>query len=136
MKYIQRYWQKDKFEIFVQDEYETKLVLQGLSSPKVIAWLEQGNVLEIIPFVEPDLSEVKAQRIQEFKNNANAELSTTDYIVIRHYEQTLLNIPQTLTNDEFILLCEQRQAIRDKSNSLEVQINSMNNYEEIIAVNW
>jgi hypothetical protein len=78
----------------------------------------------------PTLQELKEQKINEFKSIAGSELSKTDYKVIRQYEYS------TLSEEDFETLKTQRQAIRDKSNLLESQVLSAENYETIININW
>ena len=129
MKYIKQYNSGTTFDILYQDEFENKLVIDGENSPKVIEWLK-SNEFEVIEFVPLPLSELKSQKISEFKSIAGSELSKTDYKVIRQYEQG------TLEQWEFDTLLSQRQAIRDKSNLLESQVLSAENYETIININW
>lgn len=43
----------------------------------------------------------------------NAKLYETDWLVTRHYEQKLANIPTTLTEEQFQKVTAYRQALRD-----------------------
>jgi len=129
MKYIKKYTSKITFDIFYQDENETKYVVDGENSPKVIEWLKT-NQFEIIEFQEPNLNELKLKKIEEFKTMARHELSVNDYKIIRQYEE------QTLSDNEFETLKAQRQAIRNKSNFLESQVLQSDNYETIMNINW
>ena len=63
MKYIKKYSTKENYNIFYQDDYETKLVLDGEQSPKVIEWLKT-NSFEVVPFVPMPLEEYKTQQIE------------------------------------------------------------------------
>ena len=62
MKYIKKYSTKENYNIFYQDEFETKLVLDGEQSPKVIEWLK-SNEFEVVPFVPMALEDYKKERI-------------------------------------------------------------------------
>ena len=63
MKYIKKYSTKGNYNIFYQDDYETKLVLDGEQSPKVIEWLKT-NSFEVVPFVPMLLEDYKKERIE------------------------------------------------------------------------
>jgi len=64
MKYIKKYKSETEFDIFFQNLYETKWVVNGLGSPKVQAWLAEGNEFEVVAFVPIPLAEYKTQQIE------------------------------------------------------------------------
>jgi hypothetical protein len=130
MKYIKKYNSETTFDIFYKDENETKYVVDGENSPKVIEWLSEGNQFEVIEFIPIPIEILKSQKINEFKSMAGSELSKTDYKIIRQYEYN------TLPEIEFEALKAERQAIRDKCNLLEEQVLEWDNYESLININW
>jgi hypothetical protein len=68
-------------------------------------------------------------QIQKLKREYNNKLAQTDYKILRHLEQTFLNIPATLTNEEIKNLCIERENIRkeydlDKQAILEGELKN------------
>ena len=67
----------------------------------------------------------KLERIFEVKELANNELLKTDWKVIKHQETNYL------TPEEFYELKQQRQEIRELSNSIENEIMNLNTLDEV-----
>lgn len=89
----------------------------------------------IATYFKPDTFEYfKRQKISETKQYAATELSTTDYKVIRHRDQTDAGLPTTLTTTEYQQLLTDRQAIRDRSNEIKAQINAATTQAEVEAL--
>jgi hypothetical protein len=49
----------------------------------------------------------------------NGKLFETDYILIRHQEETLLGLPHALTEEQFALILNYRQQLRDLSDTYD-----------------
>lgn len=94
-----------------------------------------GNLIDITQTPKP-LDLIKQQRIAEFKQKAAAELSPTDYKVIRHRDQLAASLPTTLTDTQYQQLLLNRQAIRDKSNTLEAQVQAATAEAEVNTMVW
>jgi len=75
MKYIKKYSTKGNYNIFYQDDYETKLVLDGEQSPKVIEWLKT-NSFEVIPFVPMALADYQKQAKENMYSLGYSVIST------------------------------------------------------------
>lgn len=87
--------------------------------------------------VGPTLAEIKQQKIAEIKLRAKGELDATDYKVIRHRDQLAANLAATsMTATAYQALLTNRQDIREKSNTLETQINAATTSTAIYAVIW
>ncbi len=82
------------------------------------------------------LPALRADKMQEFKAKAKAELDPTDYKVVRHRDQVAAGQPTTLTNAQYLQLLADRNAIRDKSNTLEQQVIAAQTEATILAVVW
>jgi hypothetical protein len=67
----------------------------------------------------------KLERIREVKELANNELLKTDWKVIKHQETNYL------TPEEFYELKQQRQEIRELSNSIETEIMNLQTLDEV-----
>jgi len=67
----------------------------------------------------------KLERIREVKELANLELLKTDWKVIKHQETNYL------TPEQFYELKQQRQEIRELSNSIETEIMNLNTLDEV-----
>jgi len=135
MGYIKQYQTKTDFVIFYQDGNETKMVPQGLDSPKVIKWLAEGNQFEVVEWVVPDLAETKIMLLANAKSLIDSELVKTDYKIIRQLERKEAGKTPKLSVSEFTALSDQRQALRDKLNAYEIEIGKANSYEVAIGVN-
>jgi len=86
--------------------------------------------------IDKEMSDVKAKKISFFKVIASEELSRTDWKILRHLDQISLWISTSLTAEQYTQLLTNRQTIREKSNTLEIQINNCTTNEETLAVNW
>jgi len=94
------------------------------------------TIEETFEHIPPTFTEIKQQKITEIKQKAAGELSATDYKVIRHRDQLAASLPTTLTSTEYQTLLTQRQAIRDKSNNLEAQVNAATTETVVNSVVW
>ena len=77
---------------------------------------------EIITKEKPTLEELKANKIKQAKRKANNILSDTDWYIVRQQE-TSEDIPQEVLND--------RKAIREKSDKIEDDINTIETKEKL-----
>jgi hypothetical protein len=98
--------------------------------------LQEVLNLELNEALELNIDDVRINKINEIKANANDLLSITDYKVIRHRDQLDGAMATTLTHLEYLDLLAERQAIRDISNSLETAINLAVTIEQINNINW
>lgn len=73
---------------------------------------------------------LREQKIKEFKQKAGEELRLSDYKIIRQIEQNTLSVT------DYTALKLARQAIREKSNKFEAQVNNATTVAEIEAVEW
>lgn len=118
------------------------LVAADGDSQSIVKWEVKDTLGN--PVQEPTITELEAvwlsalteQKIKEFKVRATEELAKTDYKVLRHRDQVSASVTTSLTDAEYIQLCKDRQAIRDKSNSLETQVKVETTEAKILAVVW
>ncbi|MHB8171218.1 MAG: hypothetical protein ACYDG6_06715 [Thermincolia bacterium] len=104
---------------------------------RIICNAVTGSVKEdTFTHIGPTLAEIKRQKITEIKLRAKAELDATDYKVIRHRDQVANNLTTALTSIEYQALLTSRQAVRDKSNTLETQVNAATTDTAVYAVVW
>jgi len=75
--------------------------------------------------IPKDLNQLKDQWISQSKENANKELSQTDWMIIRKAERNI-DIPEDIVAN--------RQSIINKCSDLEIQIQETTTVEELIAV--
>jgi len=89
-------------------EYVSNEIVSG-DNNEVMFWIANNlNILE-----EKALSYVTAVAKITVEMVRFEKLVTTDWIIQRHQEETLLGIPNTLTNEEFIAILTYRQELRD-----------------------
>lgn len=75
---------------------------------------------------------VRDAKLAEIKSTAARLLSVGDYQVQRHAEQLALSIPTSLTAEEYAGLLESRQAIRERSNSYEKELESIPDIADLL----
>jgi len=82
---------------------------------------------------EEDISKYKRNKIQEIKNIAYRILSETDWKVIRHRDQSVMEsgIIPSLSPEEYQNLLQYRQSVRDWSNQKENEANNASTIEEV-----
>ena len=85
---------------------------------------EEGNVIETKP--NYDIAELKASKIQAVKQEAGKLLSPTDWYVTRLAERAI-EIPQDIKDE--------RQAILDKSDAAELEIDALETIAEVLKYN-
>ena len=73
-----------------------------------------------------ELENLRREKINSVRAEASNLLTATDYKVIRHRDQRDLEAKTTLTEVEYQELLNERDAIRNRSNELEKEINSLN----------
>ena len=84
----------------------------------------------------PTIEELRESKINEMKESANKELSKTDYKVIKYSEAVAAKKEPDITEEEFIKLSNERQAIRDKCNQKELDINSALTRQDVKSIIW
>ena len=93
-------------------EYASNDIVSGEDN-EVITWITNNlNALEskaLTYAIEATKITVEMVRFQK--------LAMTDWIIQRHQEETLLGIPNTLTNEELIAILTYRQELRDLTNT-------------------
>lgn len=84
----------------------------------------------------PTIEELRESKTTEMRESANKELSKTDYKVIKYSEAVAAKKNPDITEQEFIALSNERQAIRDKCNQREAEITSAITRADVKAVAW
>ena len=84
----------------------------------------------------PTIEELRESKTNEMKESANKELSKTDYKVIKYSEAVAAKKEPDITEEEFIKLSNERQAIRDKCNQKESDINSALTRQDVKSIVW
>lgn len=93
---------------------------------------EAQSLLENRPKPNP-INTLKSQLLNEVKSKAKELLSSTDYKVIRHRDQTDVEAKTSLTDTEYKALLTERNNIRVNSNKFESEIESLKTLEELKA---
>ena len=86
--------------------------------------------------IKPTIDELKNAKIDEMKESANKELSKTDYKVIKYSEAVAAKKETDITEEEFVKLSDERQAIRDKCNQKESEIISALTRQDVKSIVW
>jgi len=94
-------------------------VEEGNEIPSLETCIETWNKISTVRI----LSEIKTEKILQVKTVTNEELSKTDWKIIKHQETNYL------TQNEFDLLKNQRQMIREQSNNIETTIFNLKTIE-------
>ena len=76
------------------------------------------------------------RKIGRIKERAGIELSKSDWMVLRHSEETDLGIPTSLTSEEYLKLLKDRKEIRNRSNSLELIADKLTDINEVRNLKW
>lgn len=82
---------------------------------------------------EYSLDEIKSIFITRVKINAAANLSQTDWKVIKYRDRIELGLVEPNDSD-YIGLLQERQAIRDQSNELEAAVNAATEINGLLAI--
>ena len=82
-----------------------------------------------------NIENVKALQIDKLHKNTYDELTKSDWKVIKHRDQVDDGITPDLTDEEYKSLLDERQSIRDWSNTQEDSINNATTIEDVVAVN-
>lgn len=112
------------------DENNNKYCIGSDSQENALAFLQatlhEGYSIDVMKF----------RKINTFKTQARLELDKDEWMVNRHKEQLETATPRSLSVEQYNQLLADRQAIRDKSNDLEAQINEATTIEELELINW
>jgi len=84
----------------------------------------------------PTIEELRESKINEMKESSNKELSKTDYKVIKYSEAVAAKKEPDITEEEFIKLSNERQAIRNKCNQKESEIISALTRQDVKSIVW
>lgn len=80
---------------------------------------------------DSELDFQKNNLINLVKVNASRLLKITDFKAIRHRDEVDMGVTTSITNDEYKTILATRKKIRDKSNELESEINSINTISDL-----
>ncbi|HOX22695.1 MAG TPA: hypothetical protein PLL10_04460 [Elusimicrobiales bacterium] len=78
------------------------------------------------------LTAEKAKKIAQAKAAARELLYKSDWKLIRHQEEVLRAVSPTLSQAELAELMEERQAIRDHSSALELEIEALDDVSAVM----
>jgi len=113
------------------------IIFEGVSHNIEANSLEEAHeILESLTSVEAKLENTKLLKVALLKSDTSKKLAETDWKELRHYRQKYLAVTTSLTEEEFVDLLEEREAIRESSNTLETQINACTTIEQIEAIEW
>jgi len=120
------------FEIEIDSEILTNPSLID-DSGKYKYKYESDTVSEKTESEKWELQEKKDGQISLTKSEASNLLSPTDWKVIRHRDQidTESGSGTSLTNEEYLTLLDDRQIIRNKSNTIESEIDALTTIQEV-----
>lgn len=86
-----------------------------------IRWLD-NNLQRILEEVFPFLTEDEDVYLHTAYNERHIILHETDWLVSRHLDQKALNIPTTLTEEDYTSLLLYRQQLRDLGNTQNMSL--------------
>lgn len=92
----------------------------------------ENNTLE----VKPTIDELKAAKKEEVRRAAYDELTPGDYKIIRQLERIEAGETPDLSQGDFESLSAFRQAIRDKCNQKESDIDACSTRADVRAITW
>lgn len=99
---------------------------------------QQEALITLQNKVQPtDLEIEKKSKIKYIKNKCRNLIELDEYKVFRHRSEKELNITETSISDsEYISIMEKHKSYRDKSNTLESQVNNATDVEEVRNIKW
>ena len=108
--------------------WEPSRCLWVIEKPGTPPTIESGSNLPEMVWIDDNLERIRAYceeilarqpqprdiTVRDIRNNV---LQSTDWVLQRHQEQELLNLPRTLTEEKFQQVLQYRQALRDMTNT-------------------
>jgi hypothetical protein len=107
------------FKDVVTPTYDSRI--EELSPIKLDGDVYTYDVVEIP--IKETLAELKASKINELKSVTSAELSLTDWYIVRNAD-TGAEVPQSIKDE--------RAALRTKSDSIEAEINALTTKKSVV----
>ena len=123
-----KHWSEDKmrenglFDVIIDNDYDSRIHDLG-----EIYWDTQASVFKkdlIDKTWSKSLTELKEQKINNFKGHIGSKLAATDWYVIRNVDNGT-EIPSEVQ--------DARQALREQSDSVESEINALTTKKAVVS---